>query len=340
MSHNLTVIEQIGQIQIHGNIVDDGWFQRIQFENGKPHMNAILILSEVIYWYRPIEVKDEETGRLLGFKKKFKADKLQKSYQAFAEKFGITKKQAKLACDHLVKMGLIDIEFRTIAVGENKKCNNVMYIEPNPEKIKSISSLYNIENIEEDEIIEPNEEEREIHRLRKEIEELKKQNEQLKQEKEEQEEEQEEEHSVPNEPKVEEFKKLPREAIKLSIHLIKRIKENFPRQPLPDIKVDDSNKKLLTWSKEIEKINRLGPPSGEHGYSWEEIREVIDWTQDNDFWKGNILSAGKLREKIITLTAQMSRSRREQPTGNENLSREILEIGRQLQEDIDNGREW
>lgn len=63
------------------------------------------------------------------------------------------------------------------------------------------------------------------------------------------------------------------------------------------------------WSTELEKLNRLGPVGAKEsdgkGYSWQEIKKIIDWCQENNFWKSNILSASKLREKITILENQM-----------------------------------
>lgn len=39
----------------------------------------------------------------------------------------------------------------------------------------------------------------------------------------------------------------------------------------------------------------------------DEVRQVIDWCQKNEFWQGNILSMPKLREKYDTLRNQMNR---------------------------------
>lgn len=139
-----------------------------------------------------------------------------------------------------------------------------------------------------------------------------------------------------------EFKKLPKESIELSLYLIDRVKQNFDRQPTPDTDINDQNKQLLNWCKEMDRLNRLGPPGGTKGFSWAEIRTIIDWTQDNNFWKGNILSVNKLREKVVTITGQMQREQNEpqRQGGRENLSQEILEIGRQLQEEMDRGGGW
>ncbi|MGG1610481.1 DnaD domain-containing protein [Bacillus wiedmannii] len=140
------VVTEIGGLNFKGNVVDHEWFNYITFSNGKPHIVAIMVLSEIVYWYRPTVIRDEYTGKVT-YKKKFKSDKLQKSYQQLAETFGFSKIQVKRACDLLVDMNLIVIEFRTIIVNEIT-LNNVMFVEPKVNEIKSISSMY--QQVEED----------------------------------------------------------------------------------------------------------------------------------------------------------------------------------------------
>ncbi|HFK1757088.1 TPA: DnaD domain-containing protein [Bacillus cereus] len=134
------VVYEIGGINFKGNVVDHEWFNYITFSNGKPHIVAIMVLSEIVYWYRPTVIRDEIDGKVT-YKKKFKADKLQKNYQQLADTFGFTKLQVKRACDLLTDMLLIKIEFRTINVN-GKVLNNVMFVEPVPTEIKQISSMY------------------------------------------------------------------------------------------------------------------------------------------------------------------------------------------------------
>lgn len=134
------IVMQIKNIELDGNVIDNGWIEKFRYANGKPRMNAIMILSEIYYWYRPTLIRDELTGKVLGYKKKFKADKLQKSYAALGERFGFTARQAKLACDYLKKQGLITIEFRAIT-SNNRKLNNVMFVELIPENLKKITGI-------------------------------------------------------------------------------------------------------------------------------------------------------------------------------------------------------
>lgn len=57
-------------------------------------------------------------------------------------------------------------------------------------------------------------------------------------------------------------------------------------------------KKWEFWVDDIEKIHRLD------GREWHEIEAVIRWCQENNFWKANILSGGKLRKQFPKLRLQ------------------------------------
>lgn len=86
-----------------GNIIPETWYSTIKYTNGKPNLNAIIILADIVYWYRPREVRDEATGQLIGYRKKFKSDMLQRTYEQFAKKFGLSKRQATEAIVFLEK---------------------------------------------------------------------------------------------------------------------------------------------------------------------------------------------------------------------------------------------
>ncbi|MGM0549346.1 MAG: hypothetical protein ACQER0_08765 [Bacillota bacterium] len=96
-------------------------------------------------------------------------------------------------------------------------------------------------------------------------------------------------------------------AVVLSEKLIDLILENNPRVPLPP--KDISDRKFQGWVNTINKLNQLGPFSakaGENkGYSWQEIEQLIEFSQQNQFWKNNILSAKDLRKQIIKLENQL-----------------------------------
>jgi len=92
---------------------------------------------------------------------------------------------------------------------------------------------------------------------------------------------------------------------KAALYLRNRILSNNPRARVP--RDDPEDPLMQKWAQEMDRLHRIGPPGGNKGYSWEEIRQLIDFSQDDDFWQANILSAGKLREKCIQLENQMRR---------------------------------
>lgn len=137
--------KEIAELNISGNIIPILWFENIRYktEKGteKANVLAILILSDIVYWYKPYEIRDEQTGLLIELKQKFKSDKLQKSYEQYANLFGSTKRSVKSAIDFLVQYPLIYREFRAININ-NKRLTNVMYLEPIPDQIKGICTSY------------------------------------------------------------------------------------------------------------------------------------------------------------------------------------------------------
>ena len=127
------IVDAMGAINISGNVIPAIWYRTVTKENGKPYLLAIVILADIVYWYRPSEVRDQGTGQILGWKKKFSEDILRQSYQYYADLFGESKKTVKTAMDKLEKLQVIRREFRTVSYGDGLVCNNVMYVELNPD---------------------------------------------------------------------------------------------------------------------------------------------------------------------------------------------------------------
>ena len=123
------IVDAMGSINISGNIIPTVWYRTITKENGKPYLLAIVILADIVYWYHPSEVRDQGTGHILRWKKKFLEDILRQSYQYYADLFGESKKNVKTAMDKLEKIKVIRREFRTVSYGDGLACNNVMYVE-------------------------------------------------------------------------------------------------------------------------------------------------------------------------------------------------------------------
>jgi DnaD/phage-associated family protein len=138
IGNNVTVIK-LAAMNITGNVIPLEWFNHLKRPNGKPHTAAIFLLSDIVYWYRPIELRDERTGRLIGYRKKFKGDKLQRNYGAFAYQYGYTKNQVREAMTYLEIKKLIDLDFRHPTI-EGRKLGNVLYIGLNADTLQEITN--------------------------------------------------------------------------------------------------------------------------------------------------------------------------------------------------------
>ena len=139
LSSGSEAVDAMARIRITGNITPPRWYKEITRENGKPYLLAVTLLSDIVYWYRPVEVRDEASGFVIGLRKKFKGDLLQKTYEQYADLYGESKRTVKAALDCLEKLGLIKKHFLTITVNNYNKVSNVMFIEIFPEKIEKIS---------------------------------------------------------------------------------------------------------------------------------------------------------------------------------------------------------
>lgn len=92
------IVDEVGRINISGNIIPMVWFQAIRYPNGKPNVNAIIILADIVYWYRPTEIRDEITGQVVGRRKKFRDDLLQRSYGQISEVVRAYEKTGGYSC--------------------------------------------------------------------------------------------------------------------------------------------------------------------------------------------------------------------------------------------------
>ncbi|EDX65338.1 hypothetical protein [Bacillus cereus group sp. BfR-BA-01358] len=263
-------VMEIARINLRGNTMDQGWFKHLTLDNGKPYMVAISVLSEVFYWYKPTEIRDEETNEIR-YKQKFKADKLQKSYIQLAETFGFTKRQVKDACDYLKSKGLIVIEFRTIIVN-GIRCNNVMFIEPVPQEIIKISILYQDPITLERKRV-PRSNVPPSHIKTEEAPTLeRKTNTEI---------------TTENTTKITTNKKTSRLKFETcdmehAQLLFKLILDTNPEHKEPD---------LEKWANEFRLIRERDEKTNE------QIIYLIKWSQSNSFWKKNILSPSKLRKQ-------------------------------------------
>lgn len=132
------IVDESASINISGNIIPQTWYKTIVKESGKPHLTAIVILADIVYWYKPTEVRDEGTGQVIALKKKFKADLLQRSYQQISEEFGISKKEATNAVVFLEKLGVLKRVFRKLNIN-GLVLSNVLFLELNVKKLRELT---------------------------------------------------------------------------------------------------------------------------------------------------------------------------------------------------------
>ena len=84
---------------------------------------------------------------------------------------------------------------------------------------------------------------------------------------------------------------------KLAMFMRQCILSNLPKAKVPK----PTPEGLRRWAYDIDLMIRIDCRSPD------EIRQLIDWSHRDSFWKANILSPGKLREKWDTLTAHKKR---------------------------------
>lgn len=87
------------------------------------------------------------------------------------------------------------------------------------------------------------------------------------------------------------------EQYKLALFMRQCVIENLPNAKVPE----PAPEGLRRWAYDIDLMMRIDCRSPD------EIRELIDWSHRDPFWKANILSPGKLREKWDTLVAHKQR---------------------------------
>ena len=133
----------LATFSITGNVIPMAWYSHIVYTSGdtrigKPYSIAIELLADIVYWYRPIEVREEASGTFLGYRKKFKADKLQRSYSSFASLYGYSKKQVRDALNFLQdETKVIDLDFRHPTIN-GQKLGNLLFIGLHFDRLKDI----------------------------------------------------------------------------------------------------------------------------------------------------------------------------------------------------------
>ena len=145
-STGIEAVDKLGHLSITGDVNPRIWHKTIVNEQGKPQRLAMDMLAEIVYWYRPEEVRDERTGEILGWKKKFAGDMLQKDYKYFVDVYGESEKTVSRSLAFLEDLGVIKRHRKSIRLKSGTIAHNVLFIEliysrlyeltyPNEEKV-------------------------------------------------------------------------------------------------------------------------------------------------------------------------------------------------------------
>jgi hypothetical protein len=95
---------------------------------------------------------------------------------------------------------------------------------------------------------------------------------------------------------------IPPEAETAARRLLDRISTNTPASTLARLPESAKLDRARKWAEAFRLLHERD------GHSWEDITAMVDWCQADPFWKSNILSGDKLREKWDQLAAKRSSS--------------------------------
>src|SRR5262245_1092596 len=80
------VVAAISELQFQGSVIAHSWLitHHLRYSSGRANVIAALILADICYWYRATKTRDEK-GEVIARQRKFRSDKLQKSYDEWRD---------------------------------------------------------------------------------------------------------------------------------------------------------------------------------------------------------------------------------------------------------------
>jgi hypothetical protein len=121
-----------------GNITPHDWYEKFTNNRGRPDLPLISVLSEIVYWYRPKRIKDNQTGDIT-YINKFLGDDWQTSYEHFEKKFGFNREKLRRIFVKLEQMGICYREFRNVKL-RGQTYNNRLFIHLSPQFLSSYAN--------------------------------------------------------------------------------------------------------------------------------------------------------------------------------------------------------
>lgn len=133
---------------VSGNHIPHRWYITLRDSHGRVHGNAIHLLAEIVFWFRPVDIFDEVSGKIVGLGQKFAAEKLQIRYKQIEDKLGLTKQQAYDSLLFLEEKGIIEKEIvKVLVLPTGQKLYNVMYVDLNYDALMAASVVETPEKI-------------------------------------------------------------------------------------------------------------------------------------------------------------------------------------------------
>lgn len=115
------------------NILPHFWFYKIVDKEGRPDLPAILILSEILGWFRSLSKTGSNTYYSTGKSLPELVDgKLAVSYDFLSDKLNFLKERIRKNLIHLEELDVLYREVKNIALEDGKRINQ-LYISINPE---------------------------------------------------------------------------------------------------------------------------------------------------------------------------------------------------------------
>ena len=58
------IVNAVGKMAITGNVIPESWYKTVVSPNGRVNLLAVNLLADIVYWYRPMEIRDERNTML------------------------------------------------------------------------------------------------------------------------------------------------------------------------------------------------------------------------------------------------------------------------------------
>jgi len=136
------VCRQISRLNFSGNLLPLSWLHHIRNTHGRVDLGAVVILSEVVFWYRWRELRDEKTGRITGVEQRFAGARFQRSLRHWAAFTGLTIKQVRRSLATLSRLGVVKVAFTRGRTVDRLACASY---EPVPARLEAITYPYALE---------------------------------------------------------------------------------------------------------------------------------------------------------------------------------------------------